>query len=144
MAPEEPVNREDQEEPEAGLERLRGGRRDQLLELRRELLEERKRIVEEIRRMESEVAELERPLHREAVTDDEESARADRSIQLDDAVEKLCAGRLRTLDRALEAMSRGRYGTCEGCAQPIDLDRLRALPDTPLCVTCARRAERQA
>lgn len=115
-------------------------RAGELEELRRELLAERHRIVEGIRDTEHEVDELERPLHREEITDPEEVARAERSIQLDDTLESVRMGRLRTIDRALEAMSTGRYGLCGTCGEPIQVERLRALPDTPLCVDCARRA----
>jgi CBS domain-containing protein len=46
--------------------------------------------------------------------------------------------RLRALDVALERAERGRLGICERCQEPIPAPRLRALPETALCVRCAR------
>lgn len=40
------------------------------------------------------------------------------------------------VDRALRRLAAGRYGTCEVCAGPIGLARLRVLPWTTLCRVC--------
>lgn len=40
---------------------------------------------------------------------------------------------------ALEAIEEGSYGVCDGCGQPIDSDRLRAIPYTTLCYGCSER-----
>lgn len=48
------------------------------------------------------------------------------------------------LDAVFDAQARlesGQYGTCEGCARPIPLARLRAVPTARFCVTCQARAE---
>jgi RNA polymerase-binding transcription factor DksA len=39
-------------------------------------------------------------------------------------------------------MDAGTYGTCERCGQPIDDERLDALPATPLCLSCKRQRGR--
>jgi DnaK suppressor protein len=43
-------------------------------------------------------------------------------------------------ERALSKIDEGTYGTCDVCAQPIALKRLRALPDSVMCLTCAAAA----
>jgi len=44
--------------------------------------------------------------------------------------------------RIEEAIESGeQYGICERCQQPIHPDRLAVLPDTRLCVECARSEE---
>ncbi len=43
-----------------------------------------------------------------------------------------------SLERQLRRISRGTYGICEVCSKPIDPDRLAVLPDTNLCIDCAR------
>jgi DnaK suppressor protein len=48
---------------------------------------------------------------------------------------------LREIDDSLERIASGTYGTCAACGKPIPLGRLRALPTTRLCVTCARTHE---
>ena len=50
----------------------------------------------------------------------------------------------RELQRVLVALARLEnhgYGLCQDCGEPVDLQRLAALPDTPLCVACQTRHE---
>jgi DnaK suppressor protein len=56
----------------------------------------------------------------------------------------------RTLRASLEAVAYalarfddGSYGTCTGCAVPIPLERLLAVPWTARCVRCETRLERR-
>ncbi|MCI0359398.1 MAG: TraR/DksA family transcriptional regulator [Planctomycetaceae bacterium] len=46
------------------------------------------------------------------------------------------------IETALERMRHGNYGKCEGCAQPIPLARLQALPYATMCIQCQREAEK--
>ena len=46
----------------------------------------------------------------------------------------------RRVTRALEKIEDGTYGTCDSCGQPIPAGRLRAVPQSVLCVECARDA----
>ncbi|MCI0703852.1 MAG: TraR/DksA family transcriptional regulator [Planctomycetia bacterium] len=43
---------------------------------------------------------------------------------------------------ALARLERGTFGRCEVCGQPIARARLDAIPYTPLCIDCARKATR--
>ena len=43
---------------------------------------------------------------------------------------------------AIARLEAGVYGWCEGCGQAIDAERLRAVIDARLCVTCQRVQER--
>jgi DnaK suppressor protein len=52
--------------------------------------------------------------------------------------------RLDEIDSALRAAKKGTYGICEHCGQPIDPDRLKALPETTLCFRCKNELEKQA
>jgi DnaK suppressor protein len=45
-------------------------------------------------------------------------------------------------ERALAKLDEGTYGLCDACGEPIPPGRLRALPDSVLCVSCAA-AERR-
>ena len=47
------------------------------------------------------------------------------------------ARRLRAIDKALERAEHGRFGICERCQGRIPATRLRAIPETALCVRCA-------
>jgi DnaK suppressor protein len=42
--------------------------------------------------------------------------------------------------RALAKLAEGTYGVCDTCGQPIATARLRAAPESVLCIECARRA----
>ncbi|MEU9008603.1 TraR/DksA C4-type zinc finger protein [Streptomyces sp. NPDC048479] len=44
---------------------------------------------------------------------------------------------LADLDRALERLERGDYGRCEGCGEPIPVERLEVRPAASTCVRCA-------
>ena len=48
--------------------------------------------------------------------------------------------RIRSIQDALARAKTGAYGICEVCGQPIQDERLDALPFTTRCVDCARRA----
>ena len=45
-------------------------------------------------------------------------------------------------ERALAKLDEGTYGTCDGCGEPIPAARLRAMPDSVLCMTCASSERR--
>jgi DnaK suppressor protein len=45
------------------------------------------------------------------------------------------------IERALAKLAEGTYGECDGCGGTIATGRLRAAPESALCVECAR-AER--
>jgi DnaK suppressor protein len=46
-------------------------------------------------------------------------------------------------ERALAKLDEGTHGTCDACGAPIAKARLRAMPDSVLCLACAA-AERRA
>jgi RNA polymerase-binding protein DksA len=48
-------------------------------------------------------------------------------------------GQLRDVERALRKMDEGTYGVCERCGQPIDPERLKALPYSTLCMSCKQK-----
>lgn len=52
------------------------------------------------------------------------------------------SGTLTEVKDALNAIEKGTYGRCEGCGRWIDPARLKALPFTDLCFTCASKRSR--
>lgn len=44
---------------------------------------------------------------------------------------------LSEVDRALDRLDSGTYGECTNCHQPIEAERLEAMPATPHCINCA-------
>jgi RNA polymerase-binding transcription factor DksA len=61
--------------------------------------------------------------------------------ELSPAREDQLRERATELEDALERLEAGTYGICESCGQPIDIERLEALPQSRLCIDCARRQE---
>jgi DnaK suppressor protein len=45
-------------------------------------------------------------------------------------------------ERALAKLDEGTFGVCDTCGEPISPGRLRALPDSVLCVACAASGPR--
>ncbi len=50
-------------------------------------------------------------------------------------------GRLSLVKVTLKLGDDGDYGECRRCGESIGYDRLKAKPESPLCVPCARSAE---
>ncbi len=46
---------------------------------------------------------------------------------------------LRDVELALRKIDRGDYGICERCGQPINPERLEAIPYARLCVSCKQK-----
>lgn len=46
------------------------------------------------------------------------------------------------ISRALEKIDEGTYGTCDSCGEEIPAGRLRAAPESALCVSCAASPRR--
>ena len=51
---------------------------------------------------------------------------------------------LSQIERALQLIEEGDYGKCEECQEPIDVERLRALPFATLCIECKKEAEKKS
>jgi DnaK suppressor protein len=50
---------------------------------------------------------------------------------------------LNLVEAALSAMENGGYGVCRRCDMPIDVGRLKARPETSLCIECAEELEQR-
>lgn len=48
---------------------------------------------------------------------------------------------LRAIEHAMGRIDAGSYGLCSVCGRPIDPERLRAVPEAPLCIHCQTEAE---
>ncbi|MDI6100179.1 TraR/DksA C4-type zinc finger protein [Actinoplanes sp. NEAU-A12] len=47
-------------------------------------------------------------------------------------------------EHALQRLSDGTYGNCEGCSNPIPVERLEVFPSATTCVNCKQVRERRA
>ena len=50
--------------------------------------------------------------------------------------------KIEEIEKALKVAKKGAYGICERCGKPIDPERLKALPETTVCVRCKNELEK--
>jgi RNA polymerase-binding transcription factor DksA len=62
--------------------------------------------------------------------------------EMDRAMLEQLRERAERLEEARLEMMQGTYGICTDCGKPIHPDRLAILPDTQMCVRCARAGTR--
>lgn len=109
--------------------------------LRRELAEEYARIVEGNRRRRAEAgAALRRNPRPLSGAQESDLAGAGVSALEDQELRELRTARLDALERGIDALARGGRRACARCSRPIEIERLRATPDTAVCEPCARAA----
>jgi RNA polymerase-binding transcription factor DksA len=97
---------------------------------------------------------LGRLVHRYARIDDDrhnvdkfvpiEMAERGQLLENDDVLNQLdetTRAELAAVRGAIERLEDGTWRTCERCGRPIEEQRLRALPTTHCCATCARQGE---
>ncbi len=112
---------------------------DTMTEFRRRLQEERVRIARTATTTDDELATLEaHPAG--AVTEDAGTALVTTVLSRLEGQEK---HELDEIDAAQARLEAGTFGVCEGCAVPIPLARLRAVPVARFCVQCQTRVERE-
>jgi RNA polymerase-binding transcription factor DksA len=102
---------------------------------------EAKDLQRELGELRSQIAALEMALKEKP---DYGMGKGDPSItrwELDQAMLGELKRRAEGLERQLSRISEGTYGICERCGDPIDPRRLAVLPDTNICIECARSDE---
>jgi len=50
---------------------------------------------------------------------------------------------LKKIDKALKKLENGEFGVCESCEEMISNKRLKARPETTLCINCKEDEERE-
>ena len=51
---------------------------------------------------------------------------------------------LADVEHALHKFEEGTYGFCDSCGQPIDPERLEAIPEASLCIKCKAQQAKNA
>ena len=110
--------------------------------LRHELEEERARLLATI---EVHKQELEKSLESEAKSEripdpsTGEGGTLAFEYEMERQLDATSLAHVQRIEHALEKMDNGTYGLCEECGTSIPIERLRALPHSTLCVTCAAK-----
>ena len=61
--------------------------------------------------------------------------------ELDETTELFLDEEEQRIAEARRALAEGSYGTCKDCGQPIQAERLEAVPEAVRCISCQRRFE---
>ncbi len=95
-------------------------------------------LKRELRQVRNQIATLEKATSTEPDYGLGEGDPAITRRQVDRALLERLRERAETLELAVSGIGKGTYGICELCGDLIHPDRLAVLPDTRLCVHCAR------
>jgi DnaK suppressor protein len=106
--------------------------RDALRALREELV-----AYEEASRAGAQPVDLEEPIGRLTRID------AIQQQKLTQVARARSEVRLKQVDAALRRLESGTYGTCGRCGDDIEIERLRARPEAPICLTCQEELEQE-
>ncbi len=108
-------------------------------QLRSRLESEQKRLLEELEQLKANIRPVE--VRREGSPFGKREEEATESLELEKrlAVEKQVIDHLADVVHALRKFEEGTYGLCDSCGQPIAPDRLEALPQASLCVSCKEK-----
>ena len=111
-------------------------------ELRSRLESEQKRLLEELEQLKTDAQPTE--VRREGSPFGKREEEATESFELEKrlALEKRIKAQLAEVEHALQKFEKGTYGLCDVCGQPIDPERLEALPQANLCMNCKARNEK--
>ena len=114
-------------------------------QLRQRMLEARQRVVDAIDNIHAENPgsigdETEETTFQDNHLGDIATATFDREMA--STLEDNSAHVLAELDAALKRIDEGTFGVCTRCGQPIDAERLEALPWATLCIEDKRKQER--
>ena len=109
---------------------------------REELLAERSRLVAVVEEHERELEEsLESEASSERIPDPAtgEGGTLSFEYEMERQLDATSLAHVQQIDVALSRMDAGTYGDCEDCGNAIPIERLRALPHTTRCVSCASK-----
>jgi RNA polymerase-binding transcription factor DksA len=103
--------------------------------------DERSVLEEELTNIQDQIARLEKALETQPDYGMGEGDPAVTGWEVNRALLEQLQERKESVERALSRSDSGTYGVCTQCGQQIDPDRLAVLPDTRLCIRCAKSRE---
>jgi DnaK suppressor protein len=114
-------------------------RNDSIQKLREQLVRRRDALH---RALEGDLSLL-RELHQEKTGDILDAAADSIQDELNSQLIEAESRELNAISDAIERFDSGFYGNCDGCAKPIPITRLRAIPYATDCIDCRRKAEQR-
>jgi DnaK suppressor protein len=114
--------------------------REQRLEsISKRLIELREDLLAEVRSKNAEAANL----RDEGVADVADLGLTDSLSELLHLLSDNKREEIMNIDEALERLRQGRYGQCQGCGEPINIERLELRPYTRFCIGCKTKKENE-
>jgi len=108
-------------------------------EVKEVLLNKKAEILNSLRAEDAEFAEA---INYKDSSDPGDVASGDTDMQLIDLRRGQSNLGLVKVEAALARLENGNYGICAKCGQMIDKERLLAVPEAALCITCQAKAEK--
>jgi len=112
--------------------------------LRVHLESEQKRLTEELEQLKTSAPGLEERREGSPFGKREEEATETLELEKRLALENRIRQELVGIEHALHKLEEGTYGLCDNCGQPIDPERLEALPQASLCLNCKAQQAKNA
>ena len=112
--------------------------------LRSRLETEKKRIIEELEQLKANIRPAEERREGSPFGKREEEAAESFELERRLALEKQMRDSLADVEHTLHKFEEGSYGLCDICGQHIDPERLEALPQANLCVSCKANQAKNA
>jgi len=104
--------------------------------LRSHLESERKRLIGDLEQLKASSRPTDERREGSPFGKREEEATESFELEKQLALEKRLKDRLVEVERALRKFEEGTYGLCDVCGKPINPERLEALPQANLCLSC--------
>ena len=104
--------------------------------IRARLESERKRLVVELESLQANADSADERREGSPFGKREEEATESFELEKRLALEKQVRANLADVEHALDKFKKGTYGLCDICGQPIPAERLDAMPQANLCLTC--------
>ena len=112
--------------------------------LKSRLEAERKRLMEELEQLEASASSTDERREGSPFGKREEEAtealELEKRLVLERRIKEQTAG----VEHALHKFEEGTYGFCDSCGQPIDPERLEAIPEASLCIKCKAQQAKNA
>lgn len=114
-------------------------RKQRLETIRKRLIGLREDLLAEVRNKNAEAASL----RDEGVADVADLGLTDSLSELLHLLSDSKREEIMNIDEAIERLRQGSYGQCQGCGEPIDIERLELRPYTRFCIDCKTKMEKE-
>ncbi len=112
--------------------------------LKSRLEAERKRLAEELEQLQASASSTDERREGSPFGKREEEAAEALEMEKRSVLERRTKEQIAGVEHALHKFDEGTYGFCDSCGQPIDPERLEAIPEAGLCIKCKAQQAKNA